>query len=227
MQGWQIAGKEVHAPLGNHHTSGGHRLQAPLTTLRGFDCSLAAPQSAPHKPPTVKFDLTGVWVKDTDASDAESYDRALDIMKLGRLQKITAARLIEGLEIRQSPYSLTVQFLTVVPFFKVTERFLFSRETTMQRRDLRGGEQRAQLRAAPDGLLASISWGEPYAGGVEETFTCPEAGVLHVTSTVSVGGQSETTLQVYRRSEAWKPKNKFTLGMFGLSAPPRDMWEGH
>jgi len=37
----------------------------------------------------------------------------------GRLQRITAARLIEGLEIRQSPYSLTVQFLTVVPFFKV------------------------------------------------------------------------------------------------------------
>ena len=90
----------------------------------------------------------GVWVKDTDASDAESYNRALDIMKLGvtlpgystlcvpsllevvrcshwtlavagRLQKITAARLIEGLDIRQSPYSLTVQFLTVVPFFKV------------------------------------------------------------------------------------------------------------
>jgi len=37
----------------------------------------------------------------------------------GRLQRITAARLTEGLEIRQSPYSLTVQFLTVVPFFKV------------------------------------------------------------------------------------------------------------
>lgn len=43
----------------------------------------------------------------------------LDFVSPGRLQKITAARLIEGLEIRQSAYSLTVQFLTVVPFFKV------------------------------------------------------------------------------------------------------------
>ena len=31
---------------------------------------------------------------------------------------------------------------------------------------------------------------------MEEAFTCPEQGVLHVTSTVTVGGQSETTLQV-------------------------------
>ena len=38
--------------------------------------------------------------------------------------------------------------------------------------------------------------GMPGAGGVEEAFTCPEQGVLHVTSTVTVGGQSETTLQV-------------------------------
>lgn len=48
---------------------------------------------------------------------------------------------------------------------QVTERFSFNRETTMQRRDLRGGEQRARLAATPDGLLASIFWGEPHAGG--------------------------------------------------------------
>lgn len=67
----------------------------------------------------------------------------------------------------------------------------------------------------------------PGAGGVEEAFTCPEQGVLHVTSTVTVGGQSETTLQVYRRSDTWKPKNQFTLGAFGLTAPPKNIWEGH
>lgn len=35
-----------------------------------------------------------------------------------------------------------------------------------------------------------------WAGGVEETFSCPEPGVLHVTSVVTVGARSETTLQV-------------------------------
>jgi len=48
---------------------------------------------------------------------------------------------------------------------QVTERFAFNRDTSMQRRDLRGGEQRARLRATEAGLLASISWGEPHAGG--------------------------------------------------------------
>ncbi len=47
------------------------------------------------------------------------YAQLRPVLAPGRLQKITAARLIEGLEVRQSPYSLTVQFLTVVPFFKV------------------------------------------------------------------------------------------------------------
>lgn len=47
---------------------------------------------------------------------------------------------------------------------QVTERFSFNLETTMQRRDLRSGEQRARLAATPDGLLASIRWGDPHAG---------------------------------------------------------------
>ncbi len=34
-------------------------------------------------------------------------------------------------------------------------------------------------------------------------------------------------LQVYRRQERWTPKNKFTLGTFGLKAPPLNIWEGH
>ena len=113
-------------------------------------------------------------------------------------------------------------------------------------------------------MQSGFDQGKPYAGGVEEAFTCPEQGVLHVTSTVTVGGQSETTLQVlpspaastrmgvcakaaaafgaqcalslfvllcglqvYRNEGSWKPKNKFTLGTFGLTAPPKNIWEGH
>ena len=62
----------------------------------------------------------GVWIKDTEASDLASYERALDMMGLNGLQKTTALRLIEGLEIKRQGSKITVQFLTVVPFFKVS-----------------------------------------------------------------------------------------------------------
>lgn len=60
-----------------------------------------------------------MWIKDTDASDLASYGRALDLMGLGSLQKTTALRLIEGLEIQRQGSEVTVRFLTVVPFFNV------------------------------------------------------------------------------------------------------------
>ena len=41
------------------------------------------------------------------------------MMGLNGLQKTTALKLIEGLEIRMQGSTVTVQFLTVVPFFKV------------------------------------------------------------------------------------------------------------
>lgn len=41
------------------------------------------------------------------------------MMGLNGLQKTTALRLIEGLQIERQGSSVTVQFLTVVPFFKV------------------------------------------------------------------------------------------------------------
>ena len=63
--------------------------------------------------------MPGVWIKDTDASDLASYERALNMMGLNGLQKTTALKLIEGLEIRKQGSTVTVQFLTVVPFFKV------------------------------------------------------------------------------------------------------------
>ncbi len=63
----------------------------------------------------------GVWIKDTEASDLASYERALDMMGLNGLQKTTALRLIEGLEIKRQGSKITVQFLTVVPFFKVAQ----------------------------------------------------------------------------------------------------------
>lgn len=32
--------------------------------------------------------LAGVWIKDREASDLESYERALDLMRLGSIQKV-------------------------------------------------------------------------------------------------------------------------------------------
>lgn len=63
-------------------------------------------------------DLSGVWEKDAQASDAESYEAMMDLLGLSGLQRVTA-RLIEGLEVVQSEEGLRVTFLTVVPFFKV------------------------------------------------------------------------------------------------------------
>ena len=66
----------------------------------------------------------GVWVKDTSRSDQAAYGRALDLMQLNGLQKTTALRLIEGVEIQQDASNFSVNFLTVVPFFKVCHKHL-------------------------------------------------------------------------------------------------------
>lgn len=53
----------------------------------------------------------------------------------------------------------------VVPFFKVTEPFSLSRPTTMQRRDLRPGQQQATASMNEAGeLVVDISWGNPNPG---------------------------------------------------------------
>ncbi|EIE19731.1 hypothetical protein COCSUDRAFT_48843 [Coccomyxa subellipsoidea C-169] len=160
-------------------------------------------------------DLSGVWIKDTDASDLASYERALDMMGLNGLQKTTALRLIEGLEIQTQGSTVTVQFLTVVPFFKVTEEFSTMKETTMSRRDLRSGQQIAKAAFTPEGLKINIKWSAPYACTVDDLYQLQSPTTLHVVSKVSIGGRTETTLQVYHRREQWQPRFTFGSGLFG------------
>ncbi|KAK9822756.1 hypothetical protein WJX74_004842 [Apatococcus lobatus] len=185
--------------------------------------AVASPQAA--SPWT--GNLSGVWVKDMEASNFETYGQALDVMRLNGLQRTTALRLIEGVEIRHDPDSLSVEFLTVVPFFRVKEPFSFRSQTSMGRRDLRPGSQYAQLSQTPEGLRANIHWNAPLPGVVQEDFICPDANTLHVTSCVTVEGQSATTTQVYHRVETWTPKNKMTPGAFGLSSFPWNPWAGN
>ena len=59
-------------------------LQPSLTSLVSYDTALlfvTCLLSFLH----ICLPTAGVWVKDTDASDTESYNRALDIMKLGAM----------------------------------------------------------------------------------------------------------------------------------------------
>ncbi|KAK9868774.1 hypothetical protein WJX84_001303 [Apatococcus fuscideae] len=171
--------------------------------------------------------LSGTWVKDMEASNSETYGQALDVMRLNGLQRTTALRLIEGVEIFQDTQGLSVEFLTVVPFFRVKEAFKFRRQTSMGRRDLRPGSQFAQLSEIPEGLRAAIHWGAPLPGDVQEDFICPDKDTLHVVSCVKVAGKSATTTQVYRREATWTPKNKMSPGAFGLSSFPWNPWAGN
>lgn len=86
------------------------------------------------------------------------------MLGLSGLQKVTA-RLIEGIDIQQSSTKFTVNFVTVVPFFKVTEDVpLDGGSVQLGRRDLRFGRQSTAARSVPGGVLVEMSWGAPMAG---------------------------------------------------------------
>ena len=136
-----------------------------------------------------------------------AYSHALDLMQLNTLQKHAALRLFEGVEISQDACGFSARFLTVVPFFKVTEAFSFGHDTAMGRRDLKAGQQVAHASATLERVEVSITWPNPNAGSVLEVYTCPEPDVLHLLSRVTVGGRTAETLQVYRRQDTWVPQN--------------------
>jgi hypothetical protein len=69
----------------------------------------------------------------------------------------------------QTTNKFTVSFVTVVPFFKVTEEVPLNAGSVQQRRrDLRQGRQTAAARSVvtPEGsgVLVEMSWGAPLAG---------------------------------------------------------------
>lgn len=65
----------------------------------------------------------------------------------------------------QTDTTFTVNFITVVPFFKVTESVpLNGGAAQLSRRDLRPGKQQTTARAVPEGVLVEMSWGAPFEG---------------------------------------------------------------
>ncbi|KAG2423355.1 hypothetical protein HXX76_015403 [Chlamydomonas incerta] len=151
--------------------------------------------------------LTGIWEKDLEASDVGGYEKALDLWQISGVQKATA-RLIEGLELAHTPGgrpALNVHFLTIIPYFKVTEVYPMTPGTRskMRRRDQRGGDALACAERVATGVVCRATWGAPFAGDLEESYTIPDPvgapDCMHVTSTIRVGDKAATTLQVYHR----------------------------
>ena len=69
------------------------------------------------------------------------------------------------LSLSQTDVHFTVNFVTVVPFFKVTETIPFNSSTQMGRRDLRSGKQTATAKKTAEGVDVEMEWGQPMAGG--------------------------------------------------------------
>lgn len=159
--------------------------------------------------------LSGLYARCDPRSDAANYEKALDLLGLSGLQRLTA-KLIDGLEIEESQSQFKVSFVTVVPFFKVTESVpIGGGAASLPRRDLKPGRQTCVARRIPPaagadggggagggggGVRVEMSWGEPLAGGLVEEYTLLPDGALRVRATTTVGGRSVTADTVYLRT---------------------------
>ncbi|GIL63620.1 hypothetical protein Vafri_17640, partial [Volvox africanus] len=190
---------------------GGNRRIAFSTVDSGSDYEVAVLTGGPPLPFTrstsVHVNLTGLWEKDSAASQVEEYELMLDVLELGGLQKVTA-RLIDGLDLLHDSQRFEVSFVTVVPFFRVTERSRFGATTTMMRRDLRSGRQSSQARCIPGGVVVEMTWDAPLAGSLKEEYlTSDEGSAMAVTSTLRIGPRAAMATQIYRRTD--RSKNDF------------------
>ena len=138
--------------------------------------------------------LAGMWSKVKARSDVEGYGRALALMGVGGIQRATAMA-IDGMEVNHTEEAFEVFYLTVVPYFKVRESYRFDVQVSLSRRDLRGGKQTAVAQQAGPRVIVDVSWPSPHAGEAHEEYWLGDCGCLHVESTVTVNGDSETTLQ--------------------------------
>ena len=150
---------------------------------------------------------SGIFLRDTENSDMVSYDRSLKLLKLGRLERLTATQLIEGIQVEQTLNTVVLKFLTVVPFFNVAERYHLNETVSIPRRDLRPGVQRAHAWIAKDGALhLSSTWNEPNSGSLDEVLKYREDGSLEYISTLKVHAAVERTRQVFCKVDEWNPR---------------------
>jgi hypothetical protein len=69
-------------------------------------------------------------------------------------------------------------------------------------RDLRRGKATGTAQEIPRGVRTSLTWGGDYAGSMVEDYVCPEGDTdtMNVVSTLTIGGRSITTTQVFVRA---------------------------
>lgn len=162
-------------------------------------------RSLPGRSTATNVNLTGLWEKDPAASQLKEYEELLDLLGLGGIQKVTA-RLIDGLDIKQAQGKLEVSFVTVVPFFRVTETSKFGESSFTMRRDLRMGRQSTIAERVPGGASVTMRWDNPLAGSLREDYALlgDDGNMMEVTSTLTIGAKTATAAQVYRRSNVKK-----------------------
>jgi len=144
-------------------------------------------------------DISGAWTKDMKRSDLSTYDRVLEMMGIRGIQK-TTARMIDGVELSLTDEVFTMRFLTVVPYFKVTEVYRFDEQTSIGRRDLREGWQRGLATFLPDGRLQlTVELGPENGWKLTDVFERRGEDELLIHSTVEAGGRLENITMVYTR----------------------------
>lgn len=140
----------------------------------------------------------------------KGYEHSLEhCFQMTGFQKETAMRLFEGMEVKQNGDDMSVRYLTVVPFFQVTEHFSFKHKTSMKRRDGRPGQQTAQpLMQLHRGAAMILDWGPPLPGHLEDLYSLEgtDGRTLHVRSRTTVEDRTNDTVQVFRWAPNWKPR---------------------
>lgn len=160
------------------------------------------PESFSEGPAAEQLPMSGTWQKDESASDAENYALQIAMLHMSSLYSYAALHYMWGVEININNNGFTKRYLVKhVPayIFSEVEYFAFGETTTMGRRDRRKGSQEAIAQVAVDSIACNIKWGDPYAGTVKEDYQMPTPNLLHITSTLTIGDQSVTSVQVYNK----------------------------
>jgi len=194
--------------------------------------------------------LQGIWIADYARSSGRS--RLLSAMGLSGLQRVTAEKLVEGVSLSvvsgspgsPSSSSLVASFLTVVPFFNVTEAVpLDGSSVELPRRDLKPGAATISIAVESGGggggggtttrLVVVSQWEESSGGAggegetvsLRETYKLVKPTELHVTASFQKGKYAAaaaaaavaSSTTVYRLDKAWKPRYSFPAQK---SSPP-------
>lgn len=94
----------------------------------------------------------------------------------------------------------------------MTEELDFRKAVPQSRRDLRPGKQTAQCRLLPKGLYVEMSWGEPLAGRLTETYHI-EQDTLYVESSINVEDGSAATVVVSLPPPCFMIRPQFGYGV--------------